>query len=147
MDLADIGVISAAVGGGGLSVGGVVWYLLRSLISDLKVQVAAMRDENQDLQRDLRQLREREVADLARRLARVEETEQACPIRTVAEKIDNLIGWTKRLDSRVEPLLGQMAEQRADLLAKGKWIENLDRSHNDLAREFHEQVTRERHGG
>jgi len=133
VDLEQLGTITMAVGGGGVSVGAVIWWLLRSLISDLKRQVGEMRGE-------VKQLREREIAGLADRIRRVEEIEGNCPIRQIAEKIDNLLGWTKKLDSRVEPLLGQIAEQRAELLAKGRWIENLDSSHNDLARELHGHI-------
>lgn len=147
MDLEQLGTISMAVGGGGVSVGAVVWYLLRSLISDLKAQILAMRAEGQHLREEVQELREREIAGLARRLARVEETEATCPIRQIAEKIDNLIGWTKRLDGRVEPLLGQIAEQRAAAAAINEWLRNLDRSHNDLARELHGHIARDTHHG
>jgi hypothetical protein len=128
MDVAELGTIAAAVGGGGLSVGGVVWYLLRSLITDLKGQVAAMRAE-------VAHLRDRELADIARRLAKVEEVESNCPGVRLGEKMDNAIGWLKKVDLKLDRIAEDTAAQRSDIAAKGKWLENLDASHASHVRD------------
>ena len=130
MDFGEIGTIAASVTGGGISVGAVVWYLLRSLIGDLKAQVAEMRSE-------VAHLRDRELADLARRLGKIEDIEANCPGIRLGEQMVNTVGWLKKVDLKLDRIAEDVAGLRAGISSQGLYIGNLDAAHQRTSADLH----------
>ena len=81
------------------------------------------------MEADLKSLREEKIAGLAARVADVERTQRECRIPTLLERIDNLIGWTRKIDSKLDAIATAEARTEAAVEAQKTWIANLDASH------------------
>ena len=103
-----------------------------------------------DLQHEVQNLRDNQVSGIERRVATIE---QDCPRRhaqltewmrqldRLSEGLTNLVGWMKKVDLKLDRISEDSAAMRADVAAKGKWLENLDSAHNRHV------ADREVHGG
>jgi uncharacterized coiled-coil protein SlyX len=67
--------------------------------------------------------------------------EQRVEFARLLEEVKNLVGWTKRMDMRLERLLEDVPALKTDLAGKGVWLNNL----NDSLRQH--MLDRGSHGG
>ncbi len=133
----------AALGVGGGSVGGVTWYLLRGLISDLRAQLTKATER-------IERLETQELAAIKSRMAGYEagcaahQHELADRLRTLdqlASDEKNTIGWLKKLDGKLDRLGESTSAIAAVQSGQAKWLENLDAQHH---RHVHDRAI---HGG
>jgi len=139
MAIATEAIISAASGLGGiLSGAGIVVLVVKSKF-----------DRVDNLENSLDNLKVERVAGLERRMATFEGTCQAKHERLneslgrvehMAANLENMVGWTKKLDIKLDRLAEQNATQSAQIAVQDKWLSNLDQSH-----QMH-KADREAHG-
>ena len=99
---------------GGVMIGfGLFSLWLRGILSELR-----------ELKRDFKHL---ETDQLAKMEVRMDRLESGCVGKTVLERLDNLLGWTQRLDSKIERFTEETAEQRAQIKGDRSYLENVDR--------------------
>ena len=121
-------VISAASGLGGILIGsGIVALVIRGKFQAVET-----------LTRDLTELKDERVAGIESRLRTFE---GACMIRHdrleealkkvehMAANLDNMVGWTKKLDGKLDRIGEDVAGQRATLDGETRWLQNLDNAH------------------
>jgi hypothetical protein len=78
---------------------------------------------------------------------RVQEIERGCGIRherlqadqrqtdRMAANLDNLVGWTKKMDAKLDRIAEQNAAQSAAIDGQEKWLQNLDAAHQTHVRD------------
>jgi len=57
--------------------------------------------------------------------------DRGCPGTGLVHDLDNVIGWLKRIDGKLDQYSHETREQRAQIASQSKWLENLDHAHND----------------
>lgn len=134
MGLSADAVISAASGLGGILVGsGIVVAVVKSKFT----QVDA-------LTRDLTALKDERVAAIEKRMQAFEGSCQARhdrltdalnKVEHMAANLENIVGWTKKLDGKIDRMaeVTSAASARAD--GQAKWLDNLDKAHNEHVRD------------
>lgn len=109
---------------------GIVWVVIRAKfaeVKDLRDEVTHLRDK------ELEGVREsvREVRGELKGVKR-----EGCNVgRTVETKLDNLLGWMKRVDGKLDRYAEETAGQREKIGATERWLKNLDDAHNAHARD------------
>lgn len=53
----------------------------------------------------------------------------------MAADLANIVGWTKKLDGKLDRIAEQNAQQSAEIQAKGTWLQNLDNAHQAHVRD------------
>lgn len=112
---------------------GLLLFLLRDYRAQLK-----------EVRRDMGVLKDERVAAIEKRMKefelgcqsrhdRLQET--LAKVEHMASDLGNLVGWTKKLDGKLD-LLGQdAAAARATFEAQKTWLANLDRAHQEHVRD------------
>ena len=128
MTEADI-LQSILTAGGGVGTGGGIVYLIAKSMLE-----RAMRKFD-DLSEEVKQLREKEVADLKKRVDAMQEN---CKKDQSLERMNNIIGWMKKIDMKIDAIVADTATMKADtaaltsdMLGKSVWIGNLNQVVSD----------------
>jgi predicted translin family RNA/ssDNA-binding protein len=95
----------------------------------VKAWLAGVMNEMGDLRREVKALRDEKVAGLERRIDKVEEFHAECPGQTLMEKVNNLLGWTKKIDGVLDIVRTDVTKTAAAFEAQKTWLANLDASH------------------
>lgn len=114
-----LGLIGAA--SGIVTFGGLVGLWLRGQMEDLR-----------DLKREVQ-------GDIKRRIGELETFAKShqsnCPATGIEHDLANTVGWLKKIDGKLDMFTHETREQRAQIAAQAKWIENLDSSHQHHVRD------------
>jgi len=115
-------VITAISGGGGVLGGSGIAYMM------LKAWIARVMQDNRDLAREVRELRETHIGNILDRIDKIERFNAGCPASEFRESLSNLVGWMKKNDLKLDDVRDKMNQLLARDEAKGVWIGNLDRA-------------------
>jgi chromosome segregation ATPase len=118
----------ASGGGGAAAVAPVVWLIMRAWVQAQFAELERLRkaDEASKLAR---------MASIEERMSALEDgcvakhealAEQRVEFARLLEEVKNLVGWTKRMDMRLERLLEDVPALKTDLAGKGLWLGNLN---------------------
>ena len=128
MAISPDAVISAASGLGGILVGsGIVGLVIRGKFQAVET-----------LTKDLTSLKDERVVGIEQRMRAFETSCQVKHDRLgetlnkfehMAANLENMVGWTKKLDTKLDRISEDAAGHRADLEAKREWLHNLDAAH------------------
>ena len=53
----------------------------------------------------------------------------------MAANLDNMVGWTKKLDGKLDRIAEQQSAQSAQIAGQDKWLGNLDGAHQAHVRD------------
>jgi hypothetical protein len=121
LDIDSLANGAIGAGGAGVVLLGVARAWLNSLVQEVR-----------DARAEVRVLREEKVAGIEARLKKMED---GCVGIRQQETLSNLIGWMKKIDLKLDRISDDLATAKADVAGKGKWLENLDQSHQDHVRD------------
>lgn len=96
------------------------------------------------LNKDLTDLKDKRVAEIEQRMKafecacaskhdRLDETLRR--VEHMASDLGNLVGWTKKLDAKLDMLGQDAAAARATVEGQKVWLANLDRAHSEHVRD------------
>jgi hypothetical protein len=88
--------------------------------------------EVRDARNEVRVLRDEKVRHLEERLKKMED---GCVGVKQQEALSNLVGWMKKIDLKLDRIGEDLATAKADVVGKGKWLENLDKAYQEHARD------------
>jgi hypothetical protein len=134
MPISPDAIISATCGLGGVLVGsGIVALVIKGKFEAVET-----------LTRDLTKLKDERVAGIE---ARISSFESGCQMKHdrlasalnkvehMAANLDNMVGWTKKLDAKLDRLGEDAASARATVAGQDKWLGNLDAAHQAHVRD------------
>ena len=114
----DVAINIAAYLGAVLTGSGVVYLIVRAKFSEVG-----------ELRRDMQQLRDFRIAAIEATVKAL--ASNGCNVGAkMIEKMDNLLGWTKKMDGKLDRIAEETAAQKAEIAGQSKWLDNLDRAHN-----------------
>jgi hypothetical protein len=121
-------VVSALSGLGGILVGsGIVGLVIRGKFQAVDT-----------LTRDLTQLKDERVAGIEQRLCSFETgcalkhdrlQETLTRVEHTAADVTNILGWTKKLDGKLDRIAEDAAASRSRVDGQDRWLQNLDNAH------------------
>lgn len=129
-NVADIAI------GGGIS-GSIVLLVARFALS----RVAARLDH---LVKEVERLKEERIGALEKRMdafaggctARHDRlAETLAKVEHMAADLANMVGWTKRIDGKLDRIAEETSAQRSDIAGQARWLQNLDSAHQAHARD------------
>jgi len=121
LDIDSLANGALGAGGVGIALLGVARAWLNGLVQEVR-----------DARQEVKTLREEKVAHLEQRLKKMED---GCVGVKQQEALNNLVGWMKKIDLKLDRIGEDLATAKADVAGKGKWLENLDHSYQDHARD------------
>jgi len=126
-------VVSAIVGSG---TGGTIVGIMAKFALDR----AAKRWDA--MEAEIKRLRDDKIAGIEGRVSRVEVRQAECPIAKMDERMDNLLGWTKKIDLKLDRLVEMEAKDQMAVEAAREYVRNLDAAHQRLSEQFHDHATK-----
>jgi chromosome segregation ATPase len=120
---------------------------LGGIISGVGLLVVVLRNyqtQVKELRRDMDSLKDERVAGIE---ARISSFESGCQMKHdrlasalnkvehMAANLDNMVGWTKKLDAKLDRLGEDAASARATVAGQDKWLGNLDAAHQAHVRD------------
>ncbi len=128
MSISPEAIISACSGLGGILVGsGIVGLVIKGKFAAVET-----------LTRDLTALKDERVAGIETRMRTFEGACQQkhdrladalTKVEHMGANLENLVGWTKKLDVKMDRLSDQASAQAEHAAAGDRWLQNLDNSH------------------
>jgi chromosome segregation ATPase len=138
MDLGGATENLAFLGGGGLSIAAFArWFWARALAEMQARQEASDRKIEQQ-SRDLAELRDERLAGIEQRLRTFEAgcamkhdrlQETLTRVEHTAADVTNILGWTKKLDGKLDRIAEDAAASRSRVDGQDRWLQNLDNAH------------------
>lgn len=116
MELADL-AISGLSGLLGASGGGSAVYAIAKAMIDRHLSRVT------ELERDVKAMRDDTIASLKKD---VDEMKRNCKADQTSAHLTNLLGWMKRVDLKLDGVVSDTAAIKAELIAKGIWMGNMD---------------------
>lgn len=92
----------------------------------------------------LKELEDSRIAGIEARMERFESgcnlkhdklQETLTKVEHMAADLANMLGWTKKIDAKLDRIAEDAAGQRADLAGKDRWLQNLDDAHQAHVRD------------
>jgi len=112
-------VITAISGGGGVLGGSGLAYVL------IKSWIAKLSQDNRDLAKEVKDLRETHIGAIDRRVSAIEQLHKDCPIATVEADLKNVIGWQKSTSLTLQDVQKTVNSLEAHREDDREWMRNI----------------------
>jgi len=126
IEFSELATYAGASGIGGGSVGGLCYFLIQRLFK----RQERLEDESQRLGAELLKLRDDRVRTLETQLCKLQESvgESELDAAKRASDLSNLIGWMKKVDTKLDEVKDSTVKSQEAIKGQGVWLENIDSS-------------------
>jgi len=125
--MGNAGAVFSFLGSLGGIVSGVISGVVLLIVKAKFAEIAILRQ-------DVQELRDKRVAQVEADLREIKDG--GCNVGSqVLERVNNLLGWTKKMDGKIDRIAEETATQRAEISAGKQWTANLDASHQAHTRD------------